>query len=69
MTNWDEIDTEELYIIHEILGLSRDPDDETLSEKIDRLSMFYEKLKNISDKTSIILSEKIREIIHKRIKN
>jgi hypothetical protein len=69
MNNWDDISDEDLYTLHDILGLSaKAKDSETFSEKLDNFDRLHNLLKEISIEFIINISNKLSKIIHSRAK-
>jgi hypothetical protein len=69
MSNWDDIDEEDLYALHDILSHAANAKEE--KNLIDRLRSFddlHELLKRLSTDFIIKISNKITEIIHDRAK-
>ncbi len=69
MSNWDDISDEDIYTLHDILGLSgKAKDAETFSEKLDNFDRLHNLLKEISIEFIINISNKLSKIIHQRAK-
>ena len=72
MSDWNDINDEDLYKLHELLGIATsiklDDEEQTFSEILDELNVLRRFLGKLSDGFIVNISNKIAEMIHERAK-
>ncbi len=69
MSNWDDMTTDELYALHNLLGVAagaKEKKDETLSKTLDKLYILRKVISKLSDEFYEKCIGTIVEILHKK---